>query len=187
MAILSETQAPCETSQPSPSARLSATPRYATIGIKHPSPVTQTDSHDFSQPMDFGNDDSGAMNVDHTWDDKDGSSAASPPAFESSQRSRPAPFPSTAAPQESTAARAEMLAIERERWELEKQQARQKLELEKEQLRRADKIQEQESHIQLVKMFRGLIADGLTKNQAGRVVWRENWTAIRKEMDQDEE
>lgn len=137
--------------------------------------------------MDFGNDDSGAMNVDHTWDDKDGSSAASPPAFESSQRSRPAPFPSTAAPQESTAARAEMLAIERERWELEKQQARQKLELEKEQLRRADKIQEQESHIQLVKMFRGLIADGLTKNQAGRVVWRENWTAIRKEMDQDEE
>lgn len=139
--------------------------------------------------MDFGNDDSGAMNVDHTWEDKDGSSAAaaSPPAFDSSQRSRPAPLMSAVAPQESSAARAEMLAIERERWELEKQQARQKLELEKEQLRRADKIQEQESHIQLVKMFRGLIADGLTKNQAGRVVWRENWTAIRKEMDQDEE
>jgi hypothetical protein len=137
--------------------------------------------------MDFGNDDNGGMNVDHTWDDKDGSSPASPPVLDSLQRSRPAPLVSAVAPQESTAARAEMLAIERERWELEKQQARQRLELEKEQLRRADKIQEQESHIQLVKMFRGLIADGLTKNQAGRVVWRENWTAIRKEMDQDEE
>jgi hypothetical protein len=143
--------------------------------------------------MDFdNNDDGGTMNVDHTWDDKDNSSAAGSPAFDPSQSQRPRPaaqMSSTAPPptQESTAARLEMLAIERERWDLEKQQARQKLELEKEQLRRADKIQEQESHIQLVKMFRGLIADGLTKNQAGRVVWRENWTAIRKEMDGDDE
>lgn len=142
--------------------------------------------------MDFdNNDDSGAMNVDHTWDDKDNSSAASSPAFDPSQSQRPRPPAQTSVPappiQESAAARLELLAIERERWDLEKQQARQKLELEKEQLRREDKIREQESHIQLVKMFRGLIADGLTKNQAGRVVWRENWTAIRKEMDADEE
>jgi hypothetical protein len=75
-----------------------------------------------------------------------------------------------------------MLAIERERWELQKQEARQKLELEKEQMRRNERIQEQESHIQLVKMFRGLIADGLTKNQAGRVVWREKWSAIKAEV-----
>lgn len=153
-----------------------------------PAPLHQTDTHDFSQPMDF---DDNPMNVDHSWDDKDDDSASPPPA-DLSIRSNTARTPikaATAQPAQtpaqtlqSAAARAEMLAIERERWELEKQQARQKLELEKEQLRRNDRIQEQEAHIQLVKMFRSLIADGLSKNQAGRVVWRENWAALKQEV-----
>ncbi|KAJ9098107.1 hypothetical protein QFC21_004436 [Naganishia friedmannii] len=162
----------------------------------------QDNGHDNGQSMDF--DDS--MNISHNWDGP-GNSPSPPVDFSGragpSQRpaaaSNPFPLPptqlsplntpkhETQEPRQSVAARAEMLAIERERWELQKQEARQKLELEKEQMRRNERIQEQESHIQLVKMFRGLIADGLTKNQAGRVVWREKWSAIKAEMDQDDE
>jgi hypothetical protein len=139
--------------------------------------------------MDF---DDNPMNVDHSWDDKDDDDSASPQPIDISSRSQAArtpikapsaqPSQTPAQTLQSAAARAEMLAIERERWELEKQQARQKLELEKEQMRRNDRIQEQEAHIKLVKMFRSLIADGLSKNQAGRVVWRENWAALKQEV-----
>jgi hypothetical protein len=163
----------------------------------------QDNGHDNDQSMDF--DDS--MNISHNWDGPEhspspplefsgrGGTSQRPPATAAVASSNPFPVPPTQQPsplntpkhetqdaRQSAAARAEMLAIERERWELQKQEARQKLELEKEQMRRNERIQEQESHIQLVKMFRGLIADGLTKNQAGRVVWREKWSAIKAEV-----
>ncbi|KAJ9092709.1 hypothetical protein QFC19_008634 [Naganishia cerealis] len=168
-----------------------------------PSYAHQDHANDNGRPMDF---DDHSLNLGHHWDGPDDS--ASPGVEFGSNRSagpsqsaptasanNPFPLPATqlspkhepAPSQLSAAVRNEMLAIERERWELQKQEARQKLELEKEQMRRNEKIQEQESHIQLVKMFRGLIADGLTKNQAGRVVWREKWSAIKAEMDQDDE
>lgn len=153
-----------------------------------PAPSQQPETNDFSQPMDF---DDNSMNVDHSWDDNNDNSA-SPPPVDLAARSTTTRTPvkaATAQPAQtssytlhSAAARAEMLAIERERWELEKQQARQKLELEKEQLRRNDRIQEQEAHIALVKMFRSLIADGLSKNQAGRVVWRDTWQSMKAEV-----
>ncbi|GHJ85151.1 hypothetical protein NliqN6_1553 [Naganishia liquefaciens] len=157
-----------------------------------PAPPQQSDTNDFSQPMDF---DDNAMNVDHSWDDNNDNSASPPPGdFSARSATTRTPVKSSASQLtqttsqtlQSAAARAEMLAIERERWELEKQQARQKLELEKEQLRRNDRIQEQEAHIALVKMFRSLIADGLSKNQAGRVVWRDTWQTMKAEMEQED-
>ncbi|KAJ9104756.1 hypothetical protein QFC19_003897 [Naganishia cerealis] len=68
---------------------------------------------------------------------------------------------------------------EKEKWELEKMQIRQKLELEKEQMKIKDKNAERETHIQSILVFRDLLKDGLTKNQAGRVVWRDQWPAIK--------
>ena len=170
--------------QPPPSSNIQPLNTFA----PRLAPSQQPDTNDFAQPMDF---DDNSMNVDHSWDDNNDNSA-SPPPVDFSARSTTARTPvkaTSAQPTQtssqtlqSAAARAEMLAIERERWELEKQQARQKLELEKEQLRRNDRIQEQEAHIALVKMFRSLIADGLSKNQAGRVVWRDTWQTMKAEV-----
>ncbi|KAJ9105043.1 hypothetical protein QFC19_003674 [Naganishia cerealis] len=76
---------------------------------------------------------------------------------------------------------------EAEAWDLEKQQIRQKLELEKEDRRAKDRITERELHLQSIKAFRELLRDGLTRNQAGRVVWQNSWPAMKKSMDEEDE
>lgn len=75
----------------------------------------------------------------------------------------------------------EMLKVlrEKEKWELEKMQIRQKLELEKEQMKIKDKNSERETHVQSILIFRDLLKDGLTKNEAGRIVWRDQWPATK--------
>ncbi|KAJ9125089.1 hypothetical protein QFC22_000042 [Naganishia vaughanmartiniae] len=83
----------------------------------------------------------------------------------------------------------EMIKVlrEKEKWELEKMQIRQKLELEKEQMKIKDKNSERDTHVQSILVFRDLLKDGLTKNQAGRIVWRDQWPAIKASMDADED
>ncbi|KAJ9112101.1 hypothetical protein QFC22_006401 [Naganishia vaughanmartiniae] len=74
-----------------------------------------------------------------------------------------------------------------EAWDLEKQQIRQKLELEKEDRRAKERIAERELHLQSIKAFMELLRDGLTRNQAGRVVWQDAWPAMKKSMDEEDE
>jgi hypothetical protein len=83
---------------------------------------------------------------------------------------------------------AESLRIlrEKEKWELEKLQIRQKLELEKEQMKMKDKNADRDTHIQSILVFRDLLKDGLKRNEAGRIVWRENWDEIKASMDADD-
>ncbi|KAJ9108687.1 hypothetical protein QFC21_000007 [Naganishia friedmannii] len=76
---------------------------------------------------------------------------------------------------------------EKEKWELEKMQIRQKLELEKEQMKIKDKTSERETHVQSILVFGDLLKDGLTKNEAGRIVWRDQWPAIKASMDADDD
>lgn len=71
---------------------------------------------------------------------------------------------------------------EKEKWELEKLQIRQKLELEKEQMKIKDKNAERDTHIQSILVFRDLLKDGLTKNQAGKIVFREHWAEIQQQV-----
>ncbi|KAJ9093051.1 hypothetical protein QFC21_006542 [Naganishia friedmannii] len=74
-----------------------------------------------------------------------------------------------------------------EAWDLEKQQIRQKLELEKEDRKAKERIAERELHLQSIKAFMELLRDGLTRNQAGRVVWQDAWPAMKKSMDEEDE
>lgn len=69
-----------------------------------------------------------------------------------------------------------------EAWDLEKQQIRQKLELEKEDRKAKERIAERELHLQSIKAFMELLRDGLTRNQAGRVVWQDAWPAMKKSV-----
>jgi hypothetical protein len=71
---------------------------------------------------------------------------------------------------------------EKEKWELEKLQIRQKLELEKEQMKIKDKNAERDTHIQSILVFRDLLKDGLTKNQAGKIVFRQHWAEIQQQV-----
>lgn len=69
-----------------------------------------------------------------------------------------------------------------EAWDLEKQQIRQKLEFEKEDRKAKERIAERELHLQSIKAFMELLRDGLTRNQAGRVVWQDAWPAMKKSV-----
>lgn len=71
---------------------------------------------------------------------------------------------------------------EKEKWELEKLQIRQKLELEKEQMKIKDKNAERDTHIQSILVFQDLLKDGLTKNQAGKIVFRQQWAEIQQQV-----
>lgn len=74
-----------------------------------------------------------------------------------------------------------------EAWELEKQQIKQKLELEREDRRAKEKISQRELHLQSIKAFRELLHDGLTRNQAGRMVWESEWPDMRRQMDEEDD
>lgn len=76
---------------------------------------------------------------------------------------------------------------EAEAWELEKLQIKQKLELEKEDRRAKEKISERELHLQSIKAFRELLKDGLTRNQAGSLVFAEDWQRIKAQWDDEAE
>lgn len=76
---------------------------------------------------------------------------------------------------------------EAEAWELEKLQIKQKLELEKEDRRAKDKISERELHLQSIKAFRELLQDGLTRNQAGSLVFAEDWPRIKAQWESEAE
>lgn len=76
---------------------------------------------------------------------------------------------------------------EAEAWELEKLQIKQKLELEKEDRRAKEKISERELHLQSIKAFRELLKDGLTRNQAGSLVFAEDWQRIKAQWDEEAE
>jgi hypothetical protein len=71
---------------------------------------------------------------------------------------------------------------EKEKWELEKLQIRQKLELEKEQMKIKDKNAERDTHIQSILVFQDLLKDGLSKNQAGKIVFRQQWAEIQQQV-----
>jgi hypothetical protein len=71
---------------------------------------------------------------------------------------------------------------EKEKWELEKLQIRQKLELEKEQMKIKDKNAERDTHIQSILVFQDLLKDGLSKNQAGKIVFRSQWAEIQQQV-----
>ncbi|GHJ90122.1 hypothetical protein NliqN6_6524 [Naganishia liquefaciens] len=76
---------------------------------------------------------------------------------------------------------------EAEAWELEKLQIKQKLELEKEDRRAKEKISERELHLQSIKAFRELLQDGLTRNQAGSLVFAEDWPRIKAQWESEAE
>lgn len=80
-----------------------------------------------------------------------------------------------------------MTKREAEAWELEKQQIRQKLELEREDRKDKAKISARELHLQSIKAFRELLRDGLTKNEAGRMVWQEAWPAMKRQMSEEDD
>jgi hypothetical protein len=79
-----------------------------------------------------------------------------------------------------------MTKREAEAWELEKLQIRQRLELEREDRREKARVSARELHLESIKAFRDLLRDGLTKGEAGRLVWQEGWPAMRRQMAEDE-
>lgn len=76
---------------------------------------------------------------------------------------------------------------EAEAWELEKLQIKHKLELEREDRRAKEKISERELHLQSIKAFRELLQDGLTRSQAGSLVFAEEWPRIKAQWESEAE
>lgn len=107
--------------------------------------------------------------------------APAQPTHRSSVSTAPPSIPAQSHPLSKAMNRREI-----EAWELEKQQIRQKLELEREDRRDRARISARELHLESIKAFRELLRDGLTKNEAGRMVWQEAWPTMRRQMSEED-